>query len=209
MDANIKEVEESSKTINEAMAIFEAIPKLTNATNASVENISAVSEQNTAGVRSASSSINQIDSAMQQISASAQDLAGNSGRLKELIGQFKIDRKTLELSIVDIAIKDHRDWVEKIAACLRGEIKIDDKELKDHHFCRLGKWYYTNGVRYFGENEEFKKLESPHEKIHSLGKQIIYLYNNGQQKDAERLFEEIQDISKEVIADLEDLKRLV
>jgi len=101
MDVNIRQVEDSSRTINEAMAIFDVIPKLTAETNQAVENISAVSEQNSTGVREASTSIVQIDSAMRQISSSAQELAGNSNKLKELINQFKIDRIVSEPMLGD------------------------------------------------------------------------------------------------------------
>lgn len=44
--------------------------------------------------------------------------------------------------------------------------KSEHKQFGDHHDCRLGKWYDSEGAEQFGHNKSFKKLEVPHNTVH-------------------------------------------
>lgn len=51
-----------------------------------------------------------------------------------------------------------------------------DTILKDHHSCRLGKWYLEEGKKRFGKKDAYKKMELPHKNVHDFGtKGISYL----------------------------------
>ena len=52
-----------------------------------------------------------------------------------------------------------------------------DTILKDHHNCRLGKWYMEEGKQRFGKKESYKKIEIPHKNIHELGQKSISFLN--------------------------------
>lgn len=52
-----------------------------------------------------------------------------------------------------------------------------DTILKDHHNCRLGRWYKTEGLNRFGKKDAYKKMAEPHEQIHILGQKGISFLN--------------------------------
>ena len=41
------------------------------------------------------------------------------------------------------------------------------KMFGDHHSCRMGKWYDTEGKKIFGNTSAYKKMEAPHAAVHS------------------------------------------
>lgn len=44
-----------------------------------------------------------------------------------------------------------------------------DQTITDHHSCRLGKWYQSpDTVSMFGALENYKKMDDPHRKVHTL-----------------------------------------
>jgi methyl-accepting chemotaxis protein len=114
--------------------------------------------------------------------------------------------KGSELLILDLAKGDHRTWVNKIAACLKGDMKLDPLQLSDHTKCRLGKWYYGEGKQMCGTLPSFKALEADHEKIHSVGKDIVTAYNSGDIRRAESLFAEMEEVSRHITRYLDGIR---
>ncbi|MEN4053826.1 CZB domain-containing protein [Sulfurimonas sp. NWX79] len=39
---------------------------------------------------------------------------------------------------------------------------------KDSHHCGFGSWYYNQGMKIFGDNQTFKKIQIHHEEFHNL-----------------------------------------
>ena len=207
MDENIKQVEFGVEAVNTALGSFEKIPGLAKEAGRAINEIAAVSEQNSAGAQQVSASMQQVNSAMQEVAATAGKLAGGAGELREIVSHFKIDGSNAKLLILDLAINDHKEWVKKLKECEKGNIKLDEKELKNHHNCRLGKWYDAEGVELFDGNPIFKKLIIPHEKIHRVGNEAVRLYNSGDYAGAHRMVVEAEEISKDVIYLLNELKK--
>ena len=83
----------------------------------------------------------------------------------------------------------------------------------DHHNCRLGKWYYSEGKEMFGQTPSYKAVEAPHAAVHtqvlkalSMIKENNYLIHRretivSEMAEAEResfkLFELFKDMVKE------------
>ena len=84
--------------------------------------------------------------------------------------------------------------MNKIASHLRGDEKLEPDKLADHTKCRFGKWYYGEGMKMCGHLPSFRTIEEPHCKIHS-----IHL--------AQRLFNELESLSHEIINLLDEIKR--
>jgi len=63
--------------------------------------------------------------------------------------------------------------------------KTETKELKkDYKNCEFGVWYYGDGVKLFGSNSTFAKMEAYHIKFYSLiNKNLDCVMENSQQKD--------------------------
>jgi methyl-accepting chemotaxis protein len=108
--------------------------------------------------------------------------------------------------MLDLAKTDHRVFVGKIAACLKGELPLDPNSLPDHHNCRFGKWYDKDGKEICGHLSSFKAIEGPHEKIHALSKEAVAAYNYGDRDKAQRLYMEIEETSKQIANLLDTIK---
>jgi len=67
---------------------------------------------------------------------------------------------------------EHRDWVERIAQRLRGELEVRPPPLDDRH-CRFGQWYYDQGSRHYGDNALFSALEPLHQEVHRIGGSLL------------------------------------
>ncbi|MFN3480085.1 MAG: methyl-accepting chemotaxis protein [Thermodesulfovibrionales bacterium] len=112
-----------------------------------------------------------------------------------------------ELMILDLAKGDHRTWVNKISAHLRGDERLDPEKLADHTKCRFGKWYYGEGMERCGGMKPFKEIEAYHDRVHSLGKEAVLSYNAGDRAKAEKLFKEMEEASHYVVSLLDEIKR--
>lgn len=123
--------------------------------------------------------------------------------LREYTSEFKI--KGTQLIVLELSKNDHKGWIKKVAAHMAGEIHLDPARLADHKTCRLGKWYYTEGVKLCGELPSFKTLEEHHAKVHAVGKRILVLFDEGKHGEAGELFEELKGISEKVIEHLDGI----
>jgi uncharacterized phage infection (PIP) family protein YhgE len=52
------------------------------------------------------------------------------------------------------------------------------KEYSDHHSCRLGKWYESEGISQFKHSQSFKKMEKPHALVHNKVNETFQLLEN-------------------------------
>jgi methyl-accepting chemotaxis protein len=111
-----------------------------------------------------------------------------------------------ELLILDLAMTDHRLWVNRISFCIKGGEHIDPGTLSDHTMCRLGKWYYSEGRDLCGQMHSFNNMEHPHKRLHALGREIVSVYNSGNTQRAKDMYVELEGISKGIIAALKETK---
>jgi diguanylate cyclase (GGDEF)-like protein/PAS domain S-box-containing protein len=101
---------------------------------------------------------------------------------------------------------DHKRWVARIFHALEKEQAGTSIELVNHHHCRFGRWYYGNGMKYYGNLVEFKQIEALHERVHELGREIILLRDTGKMEQARALAKELiheQDQVLELLAHLQ------
>ena len=52
-------------------------------------------------------------------------------------------------------------------------------EVSDHHSCRLGKWYETEGQRRFGESASFKRIPAVHKIVHDNANANVAYISDG------------------------------
>lgn len=92
--------------------------------------------------------------------------------------------------LVSLAIADHVLWVARLKGFIDGKVIMDEDVIFDHTKCRLGKWYYSEGIAKYSQFPEFKSIEKPHERLHSTGREIVEVMRTNPQK-AKEMFEEI------------------
>ena len=107
--------------------------------------------------------------------------------------------------VLELSKGDHRLWVNRVAAHINGESKLDPETLVDHTKCRLGKWYYGDGA-VCSAAHSYRELENPHKRIHALGREIVLAYDKGERERAQEMFTELEGISKNIIGLLDSLE---
>ncbi len=99
------------------------------------------------------------------------------------------------------AQEDHKDFVNHILAEVsKDKQAMSPTEVIDHHNCRLGKWYDSQGLATFGGLSAFRALEAPHAQIHATAKQLLEAVHGGQRDQVTRLSSSLSD-QEDVIVD--------
>jgi methyl-accepting chemotaxis protein len=109
--------------------------------------------------------------------------------------------------ILDLAKNDHRLFVTKVRSAVHIKNSLDPASLANHHTCRFGKWYDTDGKNVCGTLPSFKAIDTPHELIHALAKEAIAAANGGNDVKAQQLFDEVEQLSQVVVKNLAWIRR--
>lgn len=130
-------------------------------------------------------------------------------KIEEEFRNFTVGFKTegSELMIFDFAKADHMIFTGKVRAYLNGDVTLDLSQMPDHYNCRLGKWYFGEGMQMCGTLPSFKAIDEPHARIHALAKEAVSAYNAGDKAKAERLCREMEDVSDQIVSLLDEAKR--
>ncbi len=171
---------------------------------ASVEEQSATTEEVTRNIESTSAIAHEIERLAASVSTEVIKLTSVADELRTQTSGVKT--KGGAVVMLELAKSDHRGFVGKVASCLRGETAMDQGKLPDHHTCRFGKWYYKEGLAICGDNEGFRVVEPPHEKIHQLAKQAVAAHNTGDDRRADQLYKEMEAVSKQMLTLLDNIR---
>jgi methyl-accepting chemotaxis protein len=99
-------------------------------------------------------------------------------------------------------------WKKRLTEMLLGRTQMRASEVTDHHSCRFGKWYYSEGQQLYGNQPAFRAIEEPHRVIHATARRVVELYEGGNKAEAQRLVEELTRPTAAVLAQLEELHRI-
>ena len=122
------------------------------------------------------------------------------GKQLQILEQFEIQDKLLL-----VAKSDHVLWKKRLNEMLLGSVEIRPEELADHHQCRLGKWYYNEGIARFADNQDFKAIEEPHRKLHEVARRVSELYHEGNKPEAQQLVDDLHPHTEKIIKYLDNL----
>jgi methyl-accepting chemotaxis protein len=109
--------------------------------------------------------------------------------------------------MLEIAKADHRNFVGRVEACLRGELQLDAAKLPDHHSCRFGKWYDKDGHDLCGNLPSYAMVVRPHERFHQLAKEALQAKDGGDKVRAQKIHDEMDVISHQIVEILEKVKK--
>jgi len=117
-------------------------------------------------------------SAMEVLSASADDYSQRGNKATESMEQLVHLSRKMELviagsalkSFVEVAKVDHLVFKFRIYMGLFGIADLKPGQVAAHTDCRLGKWYYEGeGRACFSRLAGYKELEEPHIDVHKFG----------------------------------------
>lgn len=110
-------------------------------------------------------------------------------------------------SVLYRAKVDHAVWKQKLANQFRDGETLTEAELKDHHACRLGRWYDTVSDERLLADPAFRDLAHPHAEVHRLGRQVAEHLAADQREAAQAAFRAMEEASVEVARLLDVLIR--
>ncbi len=171
---------------------------------AAVEEQSAATEEVTKNIEATSTIAKDIETLSDSVSTEVSKLAQVGEELRTVTGS--VVTQSSATIMLEVAKNDHRAFVGKIAACLKGELQMDENQLPDHHTCRFGKWYDKDGHKICGHMSSYKAVEEPHKDIHRLSKEAIAAYRTGNREKAEQIYKAVEAASMKVIGSIDRVK---
>ncbi len=211
MENGVIEVEKGTAEAAKSGTALQDILEQINTVAMQINQIATAAEEQTATTGEITNNIQQITEVVQESAkgamhsvSAAEHLAKLAEQLKDGVTFFKTAGS--ELVILDLAANDHRLFVSKVKAAVRGEMRLGVAEIPDHHSCRFGKWYDADGQHLCGHLQSFKAINGPHERIHSMAKEALATANSGDRPRAELLFREIDGLSVKIGSMLEDIR---
>ncbi|MFA4135547.1 MULTISPECIES: protoglobin domain-containing protein [unclassified Brevibacillus] len=181
----------------------------------STGHIAALAQEQSAATDDISMRISQVLTNMEQVSSHVSNVgknvynvgAGINSLHKLSITQTSQFKTKHYLRIVKT---DHLLWKWWLYNFMLGYHHIDEKELVDHHQCRLGIWYdeALNNPS-LSTLPSFKQLEAPHRQFHETVRRIYHLVKQGKLEEAEATFDTLEDISQRILNVLDQLAKEV
>jgi methyl-accepting chemotaxis protein len=204
---------ECIKQVGESLnQIVESIQKVSDQTTriaTAVEEQSAASEEVAKNIEKTAVIARDIEKMSNDIRQDMRKLVDIARGLNKQIEGFKI--KINDIVMLNLAKIDHKIWQNRVTSCVRGFAKqgLDANQLRDHTSCKLGKWYYEEGRRVYGNMPSFKAVEEAHRKLHSLQKEALLAYNGGDRKKAEGFCNIMEETSNQLASIIDELREQI
>ena len=153
-------------------------------------------------------------SAMEVLSASADDYSQRGAKATESMEQLVRLSRKMELviagsalkSFVEVAKVDHLVFKFRIYMGLFGIVELKPGQVAVHTDCRLGKWYYEGeGRACFSRLAGYKELEAPHIDVHKFGVAAVEAEVAG---DMEAMLHHVEAMEAASIQVVENLDRM-
>lgn len=200
----IKQVGEAlNKIVSSVQNVTDQVTRIASA----VEEQSAASEEVAESVDRTSDIATEIEKMAREVMYEVDNVAIIVDELRKAEMEFTVEKS--EVLTLEMAENDHRSWVDRVHAHLNGKISLQVTQISDHKKCRLGQWYYGEGMQLCGDLDDFKALDQYHVKLHKLGKDAVLAYDAGEQAEAIKHYQGMEAESKAIIALLVKLKDAV
>lgn len=215
IDDTLEKVSQGSKLAKESGQALDTINHSINRISQFVSEISETSNEQAKGVDQINIAITQIDQVTQKNSALVEHTAHQTEEMENLANEviqvtksFNIDldqigfRNAMQSGIFNFAHarRAHRQWRGVIHAYIEGmDIDFNHRAATDHTQCELGKWYYQGDGQKYANLPEMQQVEKVHTELHQLIKLIIEANEQGDDQRTEELFEQLTQLSDQVI----------
>ncbi len=184
-------VEEQSVTTKEISQSVAQAAAATETVTRSVTESAEASQEMTQNVFGIGSAAQQASKGAVNTQEASNELSNVAQELKTMVEQFKVSDNRFYAAPVKAA---HALWRKRLVELLAGKISLDPAEIGNHQNCAFGKWYSGDGVRKFGDMPVFREIDSHHETVHRMARNIVCSYNEGQKMEARAQFDELHDV---------------
>jgi methyl-accepting chemotaxis protein len=133
-----------------------------------------------------------------------ENLGRTASELRDVVGQFSTTGgHGLDFEAAKAA---HLDWRARVRGFIDGKDVLPTPEATSHQQCKLGQWYYGQGLKQYGQLAPMKALEPIHVELHRVIRDIIDARDKGQMDKAEALYQNISGLSERIIEQLDRLE---
>ena len=158
----------------------------------------------------------EIQTSSEKMHTLAQDSSEHLVEFNTRLEQFNVNANSVQNSaeqmrnrmFVTLVKIDHMVYKANARSTIISQ-NIDAKFV-DHHSCRLGKWYDTDGKEFFGDTKGYKDTASPHKTVHeSFGKSLELLKSTegilGHKEELITTFEAMEVASDELFVAMDSM----
>ncbi|KUI98388.1 methyl-accepting chemotaxis protein [Vibrio sp. MEBiC08052] len=130
------------------------------------------------------------------------EIARDVERLNKYCTSFGGDSDSQKLKQAKTA---HLAWKTIIRSYLFGLTQMDLQEVVSHKECHFGQWYDAVGRQKFIDIPAAAAIDMPHSELHATIKKIIQAKENGDMIQADRLYQNIEKYSGQLISLLDEI----
>ncbi len=147
------------------------------------------------------SEINQVREAATEVNAAATTLTQSTIRQLSAAQDQQLSSSggTSANSRVTVLVLQHLAWLTRIRGVLDGSVRLLPEQVADHHQCDLGHWMDSEGQNHL-DRTAFQELNTEHERLHALARDITRLVQQARKAEGEALFEKLYDTSVKIVA---------
>ncbi len=222
-EKGIKLASESGRVLNEIIESFEKLKDMIAQIATASNQQASTSEQISRNVELIAKVAEETAIGVNEIAKSVNDLSKLSEKINQIVSRFKIGEEiankwytSIISSVSETEKKDfkfeiekakssHKMWRLRFLRFIEGKENINPNEFLSHRECQLGKWYYSEGIKKFGNVPEFIELGKKHEEFHRIGAQLIKLAGEGKIEEAKEKFKETDILTEQLISLLDRL----
>jgi methyl-accepting chemotaxis protein len=176
-----------------------------------VHQIAAAAEEQSSVAGDMSKNLNGISDTLKQESEEIMTVSHHARTLSQaMAAQLNVLTQWNHDALLIEAVKgDHLMWKARLADAIHGGMPMNEQELKDHTQCRLGKWYQGPGRDKYGALTAFVAMDTPHARVHALGREISEQVAQGNFDSALIKFTEMDSVSLELFQYLDEIGKSI
>lgn len=208
LEVSVEKVEEGKSAIQDAERKMTDIKGKVGEMTSNINQISeALKEQTLASA--------EVADGITSIARSTASSVHNTDRIVDAMAEVQnlvntqidqINKLDLPKKVIKLAQSDHVIWKKRLVNMISGKEGLNERELADHHSCRLGKWYDNVTNEALRHNRSFKELLEPHRLVHTHGIYAVSRYNSGDLDGALQELDKVESASEEVLRLLQQLE---
>lgn len=196
-----KDVEDSSSSVQKQYEIAQKTQEGFNVILSSIEDLNntiasiatALEEQTKATAEIAQSMANISESSSQSknnledLTSKIQGLMSEASSVVSMLNSYKYSAKGVAFIKAKLA---HIEFMNKLYDAI---VFRRPYEVVDHRHCNFGVFYYSDGIKEFGTDYDFKAIEPYHIKVHELGKKAMEYIKTGRFDNAYETMKEMEE----------------
>jgi methyl-accepting chemotaxis protein len=214
METSQAQAGESVEQASRAHGALEEITRAVDTITQMSSQIATAAEEQSAVAEDINRNIVEITHLADETSRDSSESYTASGKMSQeidqligLLGQFQTGN--VHATQLQRAMAAHLGWKTKIRGFLDGKGTLDERVAFDHKACGFGKWFNEVGLVQFADMPELKQIEKPHQELHELIRRIHELKQRGDMQVAEREYERVGPLSKEIVALMRKLEEKI